>query len=134
MSVVIEQHELANLKGPAFIVAELRVERTSLANRVKRGRSNVNLRRRGIRANDADPDAFYSGLFQTKDLCGHNCLSSVFSGTLGFDPEDSSSRLSLVVRDNPRKCAARSSNRLVGITAGPDGTPWQWTESITPTR
>ena len=48
MSVVIEQHELANLKGPAFIVAELRVERTSLANRVKRGRSNVNLRRRAF--------------------------------------------------------------------------------------
>jgi hypothetical protein len=37
---------MANLKGPASIVAELRVERTSLANRVKRGRSNVNLRRR----------------------------------------------------------------------------------------
>jgi hypothetical protein len=33
---------------PASIVAELRVERTSLANRVKRGRSNVNLRRRAF--------------------------------------------------------------------------------------
>jgi hypothetical protein len=101
---------MANLKGPASIVAELRVERTSLANRVKRGRSNVNLRRRAFALTTLILMFSVPGVFRTQELCGHNCVGSVFSGTLGFDPEDSSSRLSLVVRDNPRKCAAQSSN------------------------
>src|ERR1039458_1122831 len=44
-----------------------------------------------IRANNVDLDVFCAGVFRTQELCGDNCVSSVFSGTLGFDPEDSAS-------------------------------------------
>ena len=63
-----------------------------------------------IRANNVDPDAFYAAVFRTEELCGHNCVDSVFSGTLGFDPENSASRLSLVVGDNSERWSAQSSN------------------------
>jgi hypothetical protein len=63
-----------------------------------------------VRANNLDPNAFFAGVFRTEEPCGHSRVGSVFSGTLGFDSEDCTSRISLVVGDNPRRGAAQSSN------------------------
>ena len=47
---------------------------------------------------------------ERKNSADSNCIGSVFSGTLGFDAEDSASRISLVVGDNPGRWADQSSN------------------------
>ena len=167
---------MANLKGPASIVAELRVERTSLANRVKRGRSNVNLRRRAFalttlilmfsvpayseHKNSVDTTASVQSFLGRWDLTLKTPLRD-YPSWLEITQENAQLRARMVSRwgharplpkielsngritfVSPKEEEDRkddmvfegklSGKRLVGITTGPDGTPWQWTGERAP--
>jgi len=176
LQFLAEGESMANLEGPASIVAELRVERTSLANRVKRGRSNVNLRRRSFalttlilmfsvpayseHKNSVDTTASVQSFLGRWDLTLKTPLRD-YPSWLEITQENAQLRARMVGRwgharplpkielsngritfVSPKEEEDRkddmvfegklSGKRLVGITTGPDGTPWQWTGERAP--